>query len=495
MEVQENQLDGLKRQFKVNIPSEQIQKAVDQKLKYFGSNAKIPGFRKGKVPAKILKAKYGAHALQEAANDLLNETSKKVINDKGLRTAQEPQIKVTNFDTETPSLEYEINCEVLPTIPEIDASKISVEKIVTEVSDKDADDEVKKVHEKTVVYKDAAKTKKAALGDAIKGKIVFELEGKEEKGDEKEQRIILAEENKDEPIVKALVGAKAGDTVTVDLPDTTGKTKKMKTRCHIEVVKVQTPGENKFDDKLAQELGLETYAELQQKMKERLEKGVEGMSTSYMKRELLDHLDVNFDFDVPQSMLDTEFQNIWKQVLNELEDEGENKSQEELDEMKEEYKLIAERRVRLGLILAEAGNRAKLSITNQELNDRIMMTAYQMGIHPTELVKLLQKNNNALASIRAEVFEEKVVNWLLENVKVSEKKVKYADFEKTYEDKLESDMPKVAEAKKAKGTKGKAKKAEAPKAEKKSASKKTADEKPKAKKTASKKAAPKKEEQ
>lgn len=452
--------EGLNREFKVVIPADDIKPVFEGKLAAYAKNFSMPGFRKGKVPAQHVKARYGHRAFQETAEQLIQETQKKALAQEKITAVATPKISVDKLESETSDIEYTLTVDVMPDMPSVDFKNFKAEKLLTEVTDKDVDAFIKEQFKEFPMYAPAAKTKKAELGGAVRANAEFTIAGKKQKPSEG-IRIELTESQKDDKIIAGLVGVKAGEEKVLELDPIDEKGKKKSVECRVEVLEVLEKATNKFDDAFAKEIGFESFAKLQEATRTNIEKSSESKSRACLKREMLDFVDVSAQFEVPASMVEAELDTILRQVKADM---LEAEKQEADDAaLREEYKDIANRRVRLGLILSNIGNERKVTVSNQELSQEIYRIAQQTGSDIKQLVDYVQKNPSALNSIQAPLFEEKVVDALLSELKLKEKKVSLKDLDKHYDDVLNADMPdekkEKAAPKKAKATKAKTEKA------------------------------------
>lgn len=430
--------EGLSKEFKVVIPASDIQPVFESKLAAYAKNFSMPGFRKGKVPAQHVKARYGYRAFQEAAESLIDKTQRQALEQEKIKALAAPKIAVSKLENETTDIEYTLSVDVMPDLPTLDLKNFKPEKMVAEVSDKDVQSLIEEQFKDFPMYKEADAKAKADLGNAVRADVVFTIDGKAQKPT-KGARIELVEAQKDDKIVSALIGAVAGDEKVVPFDPIEEKGKKKNAECKISVLAVLEKTEVKFDDEFAKELGFEDFKALKEHTEKSIKASAESKSRACLKRELLDHIDLQAIFQVPSSMVDAELESILRQVKSEL---TETEKKENTDEsLRKEYSEIANRRVRLGLLLSEIGNSKNITISNEELSQELYRISAQTGTDVKRLVDYIKQNPAALNNIQAPLFEEKVIDTLISEMKLSEKKVSLKDLDKYYDDVLSSDMP------------------------------------------------------
>lgn len=449
--------EGLSKEFKVVIPASDIKPVFEAKLAAYAKNFSMPGFRKGKVPAQQVKARYGYRAFQEAAETLIEKTQRKALEQEKIKALTTPKISVSKLEDENSDIEYTLAVDMMPELPTLDLKGFKSEKMVAEITDKDVQSLIEEQFKDFPMYKDAGAKAKAALGGAVRADVVFHIDGKAQKPT-KGARIELVEAQKEEKIVAGLIGAVAGEEKTIEFDPIEEKGKKKKVECVVFVSEVLEKTAVKFDDDFAKELGFESYAALKEHTLKNVQSGAESKARACLKRELLDYIDLQATFEVPSSMVNAELESILRQVKSELTETEKKETSDE--DLKKEYLSIANRRVRLGLLLSEIGNNKNVKVSNQELSQEVYRIAAQTGTDVKKLVDYIQKNPSALNSIQAPLFEEKVVDALLADMKLAEKKVSLKDLDKHYDEVLSSDMPekdkKESAATEKKATKAKA---------------------------------------
>ncbi len=512
MNIELKKNEGLSREYSVVVPAADVDAKVDEELGAIKGQINMPGFRPGKAPISLLKKTHGKAIRGRVLENLITSTLENLYKDEDIKPAMQPKLDVQSFE-EDGDLEFSFELEILPEITAPDFSKLKLERMVVEVADKTVDEEVANLAKGQKSFKKAAKTHKAKNGDAVLMDFVGKVDGVEFDGGKGEGHQLELGSNTFIPgFEEQLVGAKAGDEVTVKVTfpaeyhsaDLAGKDAEFDCTVH----EVRKPEDTKVDDDFAKNMGLESLDSLKEAIKGQLAQQHEGLSAAVLKRGLLDALAAEVDFPVPAGMVDLEFRQIWEQIKMDAIRSGEAKPEDfegkegpEDDAEAAEYKSIAERRVRLGLLLSEVGQQRDVQITQEEVNRRLMQEASRYPGQEQQVFEYYKNNENALASLRAPIYEEKVCELILSEAKVTEKKATLEELEAAFnaaeEDEVEEtkkkSSKKKAPAKKAAAKKAPAKKAAAKKDDaKKAPAKKAAAKKPAAKKPAAKKAPAKK---
>jgi trigger factor len=446
MEVIEKTAEGLTRKFTVKVPAAELDAKLNARLADVKGKVHMKGFRKGKAPLPFLKKMYGKGMMSEILQEIVNETSFKAFTDRDLKPATTPQPRlVTSFDAiidGKADLEYDVAAEILPVFEPASVDGIKLKRPVADVADAEVEESLAKLAESNRDYEPRAAKEKAKEGDMLVIDFVGSIDGKEFKGGKGEgHSVVLGAGTLIKGFEDQLVGAKAGEDVEVKLafPEDYGSDELNGKDAvfAVKVKEVKAPQEPKADDALATKLGFDDLAALKKRLRERLETEYRSMSRSHVKRALLDKLDAAHDFALPPSMVEAEFQQIWRQVENAERDE-EDKGKTD-DELKEEYRKIAVRRVRLGLVLAEIGRRADVQVPSEQLQRAVQESAIRdaqlfalqgQKISPQEVLKFYQQNPNAVAQIRAPLFEERVVDFILEKSDIEDRKVSKEDLMK-----------------------------------------------------------------
>lgn len=439
MEVIEKSADGLDRRFTVKITAAELDKRLVSRLEGLKGQVQIKGFRKGKAPVSFLKKMYGKGVMGEIVNEIVAETSRKAFADRNLQPATEPHPHFHGDIEEViagkADLEYDVHGEVLPTFEPMDVTTLKLKRPVADVPEADIDEAVKNIADQQRSYTPRGANEKSKSGDMLIIDYAGSIDGVAFDGGKGEgQEIVLGSGRFIPGFEEQLIGVKTGDDVTVKVKfpedysaaDLTGKDAEFS----VSVKEVRAPEDVAIDDELAKQVGLDSLDELKNRLKERIEQDYRQLSRGHLKRALLDKLDAAHNFDLPPSMVKQEFEQIWAQVENaERDDEDKDKSE---DELKEEYRKIAERRVRLGLVLAEIGRRAEVqvpsdllqrAIQEQALREARMMQMAGQDVTPQQVLQFFQQNPSVVAQIRAPLFEERVVDYIFERATVEDKTV------------------------------------------------------------------------
>ncbi len=490
MQVTQISGEGLSRVYGIKVGADELGQKLEAKIAEIAPRLNLRGFRPGKVPPAHVKRIYGKALMGEVVEQTLDETSKQVLEDNGLRVAAQPDLTPqSNMDEVIAGhedLAYELNVEVMPDFEPLDASTLKLERPVYSPSEAEVEEALDELAKQSRTYEAReGKNAKAQDGDQVVIDFVGRIDGEAfEGGTAQDAQLVLGSGQFIPGFEEQLVGHKAGDEVLVKVtfPEeySVERLKGAAAEFTVEVKEVKAPVEAAADDALAERLGMGDLEALKNALKVNLESQYAGATRMKVKRALLDQLDTAHDFPLPPRMVEAEFGGIWSQVeaereRGELAPEDQGKSD---DELKAEYRKIAERRVRLGLILAEIGRRANVSVTEQELGDAMRQEAMRYGAQAQQIFDLMKNNPNAQAQMRAPIFEEKVVDLILGKAAVTDKAV--TKDELMAEDELPEGYGDAKPAAKAKSkpAKGKAK-AEA------------ADEAPAAEAAAKKRAAPK----
>jgi trigger factor len=492
MQIVETTNEGLKRAYAITIPADAIEQRIDAEVKAVAPQVKMPGFRPGKVPANLVRKMHGEALHGDALNKAVREAVDSVISGKQLRPAMQPKVDFDQSYEQGKDAELTVEVEVLP---EIDAPKVDdlkLDKLIVPVSEDEVKEELERIASGQKRYKDAPKSRKAKDGDQVVIDFVGKIDGEAFEGGAAEGAPLVIGSGTFIPgFEEQLTGVKAGDekTVKVTFPKDyqadhlAGKDAEFDVT--VQAIKVEDEGD--LDDDFAKSMGLESLQQLKDLIKGQLEQQNAGLTRTAMKRGLLDKLAGDHDFDVPQGMVEAEFDQIWAQLQQEAQKEDDPEAAiKEIEAEKDDYRHIAERRVRLGLLLSEIGQANGVEVTNQEMQMLVQQAAQQYREDDRQrFVEYIQQEPMAAAQLRAPLYEDKVVDFLFDKADVTEKEVTREELEAAIEadEEAEADKAKKAPKKKA------AKKAPA----KKAAAKKDGDDKKvPAKKTAAKKAPAKK---
>jgi trigger factor len=487
MQIVETTNEGLKRGYSLTIPAKDIEARIDAEVKKVAPQVRMPGFRPGKVPANLIKKMHGEALHSDAFNASVRESVDQLMRDKKLRPALQPKVDLGEGYEQGKDAELTVELEVLPEITVPSVEGLQLEKLTVPVTDAQVDEAVAKLAANQKSYSDAPKAKKSADGDQLIIDFVGRVDGTEFEGGMAEGAPLVLGSGQFIPgFEEQLTGLKAGDakTITVKFPDDypAENLKGKEAEFDVTVQAVKVAGETKVDDEFAKSLGLQDLAQLKGLLKGQLEQETAGLTRTQMKRQLLDTLAAEHDFAVPPSMVDAEFEQIWQQLEAEVEKEADPAAaRKEIEDDKEDYRRIAERRVRLGLLLSEIGQANGVEVTQQEMGMLLQQAAQQYRPEDRErFIEYVRSEPMAQAQLRAPLYEDKVVDFLFSKAEVSEREVTREELEAAIEAEdtaTPAPAPKKAAAKKAPAKKAAAKD-EAPAAE--------------AAKPAAKKAAPKK---
>jgi len=454
MKVKELKSEGLSHELEITIPANDIDARVDVKLQEVGKTAKMPGFRPGKIPAAMLKKRYGKAVLGEVLEAAVNETSQQALADKKIKPALQPKIEVKSKDFgEGNDLIYIVQVEAMPEFKVAELKGIKLTKLVAEPSNKEVDEALAKIAENNPGTKKVESKRATKEGDIV----VFDFNGRtaddnvEHEGMQAAGHQLKLGSGQFIPgFEDQMVGKKTGDKfeVKVTFPENYGAEDLAGRDAifDINLHDILEETDAKIDDEFAKQLGMDDLKALKEAVSEQLQKELDGHSRMVLKKELLDALDDANKFDVPPGMLELENTNIIQQV--ELERQRNNEDKELTKAENEEYAQIAERRVRLGLILAEIGNAQNITVADPELHKAVINEAQKFPGQEKEVFDYYGKNPQALESLRAPLFEEKVVDYILELAEVKDKAVSQDELLKALDDELEAKPQKKSGAKK-----------------------------------------------
>jgi len=433
MQITQTNADGLKRNFKIVVAAADINKATDEKLRALSTQVNLPGFRPGKAPLGLLKKQYGKNVMGEVLQEQVNTATAKALEDNKLRPALQPKVEIQKFDDGT-DLEYTVEVEVMPEVTPTDFRQITLEKLVADIPDADVDSAVERIAQGQKEYEDVTEARPAAKGDALVIDFLGKVDGVAfDGGTAKDYTLELGSNTFIPGFEDQLIGASAGDKklVNVTFPAEYGN-KDLADKAAVFEVEVKSLKSAKpvaIDDEFAKKMGLEGLTALKDAVKKQIEQEYNGVSRSRLKRKLLDVLADSHSFEVPQGMVSMEFDQIWQQLQGDSPEAvaEREKSGKTEDELKTEYRGIAERRVRLGLLLAHVGQDAKIEVKQEELTRAVMEQARRFPGQEKQVLEFFRSNEQATNSLRAPIFEDKVVDYILELAKVNEKKVATAE--------------------------------------------------------------------
>lgn len=434
MQVTETQAEGLKREYRVVVDNSEIDQKVQDRLREVGQDARIPGFRPGKVPMSILRQRFGQAVLGEVLEKAVNDTSQQALEDNNLRPAEQPQIEVESFE-QGQDLQYKMSFELLPDIKPVDFGEIEVEKVKVTVPDEEVEEALNRMASQSAETVPIAESRPAQTGDVAVIDFAGTVDGEAYPGMEAaDQHLELGSGSLIPGFEDQVIGAEPGETreVRVTFPEDFNNSDLAGREAvfQVTVKELREKDEQPVDDALAQKLGAEDVADLQNKVRENLQKQYDQATRAQVKRGILDQLADKHDFDLPPSMIESEFDQIWQQIEQDraqdrLDAEDAEKSE---DELRAEYRNIAVRRVRLGLLLSEIGRENNIDVNQEELQKAVIDEMQRYPGQEQQVLEYYQNNQEALAALRGPVFEEKVIDYILELANVSEKAVTPEEF-------------------------------------------------------------------
>jgi trigger factor len=429
MQTVETLNQGLKRAYRITISKQDIDARVDGELKKVAPQIRMPGFRPGKVPANLVRKMHGPAIEQEALNTAVQEGVQQLIAEQKLRPAMQPMVELEEGGPGRDAV-VKVELETLPEVPAPRIDDLKLERLLVEPSEEEVDAAIARLVEGQKSFEPAPAGEAAGLGDLV----VIDYEGSVdgepfEGGKGESMRVELGSGRLIPGFEEQLIGAKANEqrTLTVTFPEEypVAYLKGREAVFEVTVGEVQKPREIQADDSFAQSMGLEGIDQLRELMKGQVEQEMGGLTRTHMKRRLLDQLAESHDFEVPPSMVEAEFNQIWQQLEQEAgQEEDPEAARAEMEAEREEYRSISERRVRLGLLLSEIGQRNSIQINENEMNQLIMQAAQQY--RPEDRQKFVEYVRNepmAAAQLRAPLFEDKVVDFLFSKAQITERKV------------------------------------------------------------------------
>lgn len=485
MQVTETLNSGLKREIKVTVPAGDMEAKLVERLSDAKSKVRINGFRPGKVPLQHLRKVYGKSFMAEVVNEILSNSTRTIIAERGEKAAMRPEVTMTEDEKEAEKIlaggadfEFQLSYEIIPNIEIQDFSKISVTRQVFDVPDEEVEEQVRRVAESSRSYE--PKKGKAEEGDRVTIDYVGKIDGTPFNGGTgTDQPLVLGSKEFIPGFEDQLIGTKAGDekTITVTFPEnyTAAELAGKEATFDVTVKEVGKPGELEINDETAKNLGLESLERLREIVRGQIESQFGSMTRQKVKRQLLDQLDESYKFEAPSNLVEAEFTNIWNQVQRDLAAAGHTFADEDTteEEARAEYQRLAERRVRLGLVLAEIGEKAGVQVSDEELQRALFEFVRRYPANQQQEVFEFYRNNaEALTTLRAPIFEEKVIDHLLTQISVTDQKVSKEELMADDEDGAEGAAKPAKKTKKA--TAKKADEAEGAESKKKAAPKKKA---------------------
>jgi len=439
MQVKETQNEGLKRGYQFTLPAADLAAQVETKLKEAQPEIEMKGFRKGKVPMALLKKQYGQRVMGDAMQEAIDSALRNHLETSGDRPALQPKVEMVNGENwkEGDDLVVDVTYEALPAIPEADLSGVELERLVVAAGDEQVTEALENLAKNAQSFEDRKKGSKAKDGDQVVIDFKGMVDGEAFEGGTAEDYPLVLGSNSFIPGFEAqLVGAKAGDEVKVEVkfpedyghPTLAGKDAVFETT----VKAVKAPKAAELDDELAKKFGADDLEALKTQIRERLEAEYKGASRQILKRALLDKLDALVKFDLPSSLVEAEASQIAHQLWHEENPEDHGHNHGEI-EPTDEHKSLAERRVRLGLLLAEIGQKAEITVSDQEMTQAVLRQARQYPGQERAFLEFIQQNPQAQQQLRAPIFEDKVVDHIVEGAKVADKSVTKEELEKAIE--------------------------------------------------------------
>jgi len=435
MQVTETSAAGLKREFRVVVPATDLQARVNERLDDLKGRVQLRGFRPGKVPVAHLRRLYGKAAMAEVIEAAVREANSKIVTDHGFKLAIEPKVVLPSEEGAVEGviagksdLAYTVEIEILPPITLADFKTIKLTRLTAEVTDAEIDQTLQRIAEQNRPF--IAKSEGAEKGDRVVLSFQGTIDGQPfEGGAGEDVPLVLGSGQFIPGFEDHLMGVKAGESRTFNIKfpdDYPAKAMAGKDATFAVTAKaVEAPGAVTIDDDFAKTLGLESLAKLRDAIKDRTQREHAAASRQKLKRALLDQLDERHKFEPPPSLVEQEFNNVWSSIEKDLKDQGRTFADEGTTEEKAraEYRAIAERRVRLGLVIAEIGERNNIKVTEEQLNAAVVEQLRQLPGREQEVWDYYRKNPGALAALRAPLFEDKVVDFLIELAEVTEKPV------------------------------------------------------------------------
>ncbi len=431
MQIEETSAEGLSRELKITISKDTLATRLDTKILELKDQVQLKGFRKGKVPVTHLKKIYGSRLMSEILQEVVNDQSQQALSDRDERPALQPEVNlegdVENVINGDADFIFNMIYDIIPPITLANFKDISLDRKVAEISDTEVDESIQRLAESRKQFEPKAKTAKAASGDSVKIDFLGKIDGEPFEGGAAEGFELELGSNQFIPgFEDQIIGKKAGDSFDIEVSfpedygnaDLANKAAVFETTVH----EVSGPKKIEINDEFATSMGMESLDQLKEMVREQISKDYQNFSREQVKRDLLDKLSDAHDFELPNRMVDLEFNQIWHQFESELENQGKkiDELDETEDELRTEYREIAERRVRTGLVLAEIGSNNEIEVTQEEINQGLMERVRQFPGQEQEVFNYFRNNPEAMAQIRAPLFENKVIDFVIEQADVTE---------------------------------------------------------------------------
>ncbi|MFT6106279.1 MAG: trigger factor [Rickettsiales bacterium] len=426
----------LKKSYQVTVPYVVIEGRIDAIVEKARKTYKLDGFRKGQVPANIIKQKYETSIMAEESEKIINETSKKIITENNLKLALSPKVEVKTFEPKK-DFEYEVSMELFPEVPEINLQKVKVTKKEVEIGKKEIDDFISKISQHHRKWEKQEAGTKAKKGDAVNIDYVGKIDKEAfEGGTATGHQLELGTKSFIDNFEDQLIGKKEGEEVKVKVKfpkeyqnaKYAGKAAEFDVKVN-SVLKGEDPELN--DEFIKTNFGLENLTKLEEIAKEKVEGDYKLASRNFFKKDLFDLLNKKYDFDLPEGLVEEQFKNVWKEVEEELKENPEKfKNEKEQTKAKEEKRKLAERMIRSGIILSDISSKNKIIVSKEDLMAEVNNKARQFPGQEKMVAEYYQKNPEAIQSLRGQVLEEKTIDFILENAAIEIKKVSIKDFDK-----------------------------------------------------------------
>ncbi len=442
MEVTETKAEGLKREFKIAVPAAEIEERIANRLKELARTLTVPGFRPGKVPVSLLRKQYGSSVMGEVLEQTVNNSSMQIMSERSLRPAMQPKVEITSFEEGT-DLEYTMAVEVLPDIEPVDFSGIRLERPVAEADETEVEKALERLAEAYKSSGPVAGDRKSRNGDIVVIDFTGTVDGKEFPGGKADGYTLELGSGSFVPgFEEQLVGVKAGDhvVVRVTFPEHYGATDLAGKEAvfDVDVKELRDAAPAPIDDELARKVGQEDLAALKQGIREEQEGQIKELSRLRLKRALLDALAEAHDFKVPEGLLEREFDTIWKQFEAQRAADPDARDEDDAgkteDAHKADFRAIAERRVRLGLVLSDVGRANNIHLSQEEINRALMVEVRGNPGREQAVIDHYRNTPEAMEAITAPLYEDKVVDFMLEMATITEKEVSLENLMKDPED-------------------------------------------------------------
>ncbi len=427
MKTVETENEGLKRAYTLTIPAKDIDARVDGEVKRIAPTVRMPGFRPGKVPPNLIRKMHGEALMRDALNTAVQDSIQKLMADRKLRPAMQPEVELDESYETGKDAEIRVRLETLPDVPAPKIDGLKLERFNVEVDEKAVEEQLEQLARSQARYEDAKKGHKAATGDQLVIDFVGKVDGEAFEGGSGEGMAVVIGSGQLIPgFEDQLVGLKAGDEKQIEVTfpaDYQAENLKGKPATFdIKVQAVKVAGETKVDDEFAKQLGLNDLEQLKGLLRDQQRQELNGLTRTHMKRRLLDQLAADHDVDVPVSMVEAEYENIMAQLRHEASHEQDPQAAlKEIEADAEDYRKIAVRRVRLGLLLSEIGSANGVDVTSQEMNRLIGQAAAQYQPKDRDaFIRYIQQNPMAAAQLRAPLYEDKVVDFLFEKAEITD---------------------------------------------------------------------------